>query len=58
MALMGVTVITVTPQQLYDNKDFEKTIRVIAKRIGKRLVFKNPGFTDLNCELRNQLVLN
>ena len=56
LALMGVTVITVTTRQLYDSLEFEKAARTLANCLGKRLVFKNPGFAAAHLELRNQLL--
>ena len=56
LAAMGVMVITVTKQQLYSRAEFEKVARVIAKYLGKRLVFKNPGFAEVHGELRKQLL--
>ena len=56
LAMMGVTVITVTTQQFLNSIDFEKTARVIANRIGKRLVYKNPGFIYAYNDLREQLL--
>jgi len=52
---MGIEVITVTTQQIYDNNEFEMAARVIAKCIGKRLVYKNPGFTAAHDDLRRVL---
>ena len=42
LASMGVTVITVTKQQLFNSSEFEKAARVMAAFLGKRLQFKNP----------------
>jgi len=52
---MGITPITVTTQQLYDSYDFERVARVIAKCLGKRLAYKNPGFAAAHRKLREQL---
>ena len=54
--LMGIKVITVTTGQLYHSNEFENVARLIAKRIGKRLVFKDPGFNVAYNELRDQLL--
>ena len=56
LTLMGVTVITVTKQQFYSAIEFEKVARVLANCLGKRLVFKNPSFSDAHHGLRNQLL--
>jgi len=58
LTTMGITPITVTKQQLYDRQEFEKIARAIAKGLGKRLVFKNPGFNTAHNDLREQLQLN
>jgi len=52
---MGIGVITVTTQQIYDNREFETVARSIAKDLGKRIVFKNPGFAAAHNELRGFL---
>jgi len=54
---MGITVITATTQQVYDSNEFEKVARVIAKCLGKRLVYKNPGFAAAHKELRSILCI-
>ena len=56
LTLMGITVITVTTQQFYNNSEFEKVVRVLAKRMGKRLEFKKPDFAAAHSKLRNQLL--
>ena len=56
LVLMGITVITVTTQQLYDKIEFEKIARILANCTDKRLRPKNPGFTTAHHELRNQLL--
>jgi len=56
LAMMGVTVITITTQQLFNLSDFKKAVNIIAKRVGKRLEFKDPGFDAAHRELRNQLL--
>jgi len=52
---MGIGVITVTTQQIYDNSEFEMAARTIAKDLDKRLVYKNPGFAAAHDELRRLL---
>ena len=56
LTLMGVTVITVTTKQLYNRKEFDKTVRVIAKCLGKRLVYNPPDFFTANRKLRKELL--
>jgi len=56
MTLMGITVITVTTQQLYDSSEFEKTARILAKCLGKRLTYIKPDFAAAHRKLRNQLL--
>jgi len=53
---MGVTVITVTRQQLFNSLEFEKSARILAFFLGKRLRFKNPEFSAAHCALRDQLL--
>ena len=53
---MGIKVITVTTQQLYDKEELEKVAILIARRSGKRLVYKNSGFENAHQELRDQLL--
>jgi len=55
LTAMGVLVIPVTAQQIFDNYEFERVARVIAKRLGKRLVYKNPGFAAAHDNLRDIL---
>jgi len=56
MTMMGFTVITVTKQQLYDEKEFKNSATVIAKCLGKRLTFRNTKFHAAHLELREQLL--
>jgi len=56
LALMGVTVITVTKQQLYSSVEFEKVAKVLANCLDKRLAYKNPGFAAVHRGLREQLL--
>ena len=55
---MGVEVMTVTKQQIFDKKDFEQFARALAKSLGKRLAYKNPNFTKAYIKLREQLELS
>ena len=52
---MGIGVITITTQQIYDKNELALAARVIAKSLGKRLVYKNPGFAAAHNELRGIL---
>lgn len=53
---VGVTVIAVTSKQIYSLADFEKAARLIAINMGRRLQYKNPGFTTAQLELRRTLL--
>ena len=55
LASMGVSVITVTNKQLHSVSELEKVARVLAGRMGRRLQFKNPGFSAAHSELRKLL---
>jgi len=55
LKMMGINVITVTTQQIYNDSDFERVARVIAKCLGKRLSYKNPGFAVAHRDLRSVL---
>ena len=55
LTAMDIKPITVTAQQLYDSREFESVAAVLAKRIGKRLVYKNPGFEAAHYGLRCSL---
>ena len=55
LSLMGVTVITVTRQQLLISSEFEKEARILAGFLGKRLQFKNSEFEATHRKLRDQL---
>ncbi|MCL2807589.1 MAG: endonuclease domain-containing protein [Coriobacteriia bacterium] len=52
---MGITVVTVTKQQLYNSAELEKVARIIASYLRKRLVLKNPGFAQAHRALREEL---
>ena len=56
LTLMGITVISVTKQQLYSTKEFEKTVVAIAKCLRKRLKHNTPGFAAAHHDLRKQLL--
>ncbi|MDR2957880.1 MAG: hypothetical protein LBU61_06880 [Coriobacteriales bacterium] len=56
LALLGITTITVTKQQLYSYSEMIKVAKVLANYMDKRLKLKNPGFANANLELRKQLL--
>ena len=56
LAMMGITVVSVTKQQLYGIGEFRKTAGVIAKCLGKRLRCDKPGFDDAHSGLRRLLL--
>ena len=53
--LMGITVVTVTKQQLYSSIELEKVARILAKHLEKRLQFRNPDYARIRGNLRRQL---
>jgi very-short-patch-repair endonuclease len=55
LTLMGITVITVTKQQLHNTVEFEKVAIILANCLGKRLKYKKSSFTTAHKELREQL---
>ena len=56
LASMGINTITVTNHQLRSTVEFEKIAKQLAKHLGKRLQFKNPGFIKARNGLRNLLL--
>jgi very-short-patch-repair endonuclease len=52
LTYLGIQVITITRQQLYTSGEFDKAVRLIAKRLGKRLHYSNPKFAKKHQELR------
>ena len=56
LTIMGIKVLSITTQQLFSPIDFERAAGAIANCIGKRLVYKNPGFMRANNSLREQLL--
>ena len=56
LTMMGVIVLTVTTQQFFRTIEFEKAAGAIAKCLGKRLVYKNPGFIYAYNDLRDHLL--
>ena len=55
LAAMGITVITVTRQQIHSVQALEKIARVLAGHMGRRLTFANPSFAAAHRELRKLL---
>ena len=55
LALMGITVITVTKEQVYSIVELEKVVHVLAGNMGRRLWNDNPGFGATHRELRKLL---
>ena len=56
LAMMDITVVSVTKQQLYGLGEFRKTAGAIAKCLGKRLKCDKPGFADAHSGLRRLLL--
>jgi hypothetical protein len=52
----GVTVVTVTWQQVYNAIEFERIAGILANRLGKRLRYKAPAFSVRHFALRGQLM--
>jgi len=52
----GIEVVTVTRGQLRSIPEFEGVAKTIAKGLGKRLSYKNPGFQEAQKELRKLLL--
>jgi very-short-patch-repair endonuclease len=52
LVYLGIQVITVTRQQLYTSGEFDKAVRLIAKRLDKRLRYSSPEFPKRQQELR------
>ena len=53
---MGIAVVAVTKQQLYDEKEFEKIAWAVAKCLGKRINFRNSSFAAAHQDLREYLL--
>ena len=57
LALMGITVITVTKNQLYSRIELEKVARILANHLDKRLLHsRNPGFATVHRDLHDLLL--
>lgn len=52
---LGVTAVTVTRGQVMDSGAFNRLAHQLAKRMGKRLRYQDPGFTRKHCEMRAEL---
>lgn len=52
---LGFTVITVSSDQLMNSGAFNRLAHQVAKRLGKRLRYKDPHFTHTHCDLRDEL---
>ena len=55
LGAMGITVMTVTRQQLYSSSEFEKVVRALAAQLGKRYRVNEESFPSAHHELRSQL---
>jgi very-short-patch-repair endonuclease len=55
LIFMGVQVVVVTRQQIYNSVEFNKVVRLLAKNLSKQLRYKNPGFANKHLELRKLL---
>jgi len=56
LELCGIYKVTVTKRQLFDAELFDKVAKQISKKSGKRLRYKDPGFSKARCELRSLLL--
>ena len=52
----GITVVTVTSIQIRSIKDFEALAKLVARKLGKQLQYKNPRFLIAHRELRDMLL--
>ena len=53
---MGIKVVTITNWQLNDGGELNALAHVAAECLGKRLRYKDPGFTRAHLALRNELL--
>lgn len=53
---MGIKVVTITNWQLNDGGEMNALAHVAAECLGKRLRYKDPGFTRVHLALRNELL--
>jgi len=56
LELCGIYEVTVTKRQLFDAELFDKVAKQISKKSGKRLRYKDPGFSKACRELRSLLL--
>ncbi|MCL2529664.1 MAG: endonuclease domain-containing protein [Coriobacteriia bacterium] len=57
LALMGITVITVTKEQIYSRTELEKVARILANHLDKRLYHsRNSGFAAAHFDLHSLLL--
>ena len=56
LASLGVTIITITKQQIYNPAELEKAARLLAKNMDKRLLYDKPRFAVAHHELRKLLL--
>jgi len=55
LASLGVMVITITKQQIYSPLELEKTAKLLARNMEKRLLYNKQSFALAHHELRKQL---
>jgi len=59
LALMGISVITVTKEQIYSKTELEKVARILANHLDKRLFhLRNPGFAVAHRDLHKLLLFD
>jgi len=58
LAAVGIRVVSVTKQQLFDSAELESVAQTIAGHLNKRLFSKKSNFTAAHRELRKQLRMN
>ncbi|MCL2492638.1 MAG: endonuclease domain-containing protein [Clostridiales bacterium] len=56
LSALGIYVVTATNEQIRSIDEFERLARLIAKRLGKQLRYKNPEFLRAQRELRDFLL--
>ena len=56
LGALGIDVVTVTSGQIQSAVEFERLARLIAKKLGKKLRYKNPQFLKAQRELRKLLL--
>jgi len=58
LVTQGITVITVTSQQIHDILEFDKVATQIARNMQRRFWFTNPEFAKLRFKLRTQILFD